>query len=178
MKPKDFKNINIFMNSKFDLEIKYQQLTSSWREEEIYNFLKFLSLFCENCFEPGQLYLKSQLTDTGSESIGLSITSVDLIYQTVQLIIELSDSLGQYLFSEYRTTKLIPAILDTFIEFLYGPCKENQYFLGCNKKLITVFNDFIVHSDLGNFNPNHQQSRSRLTIIYKISKVMFAIVDI
>jgi hypothetical protein len=178
MKPNDFKNHNLFMSPKFDLEYKYAQLQSHWQEEEIYTFLDFLSLFCENCFLPAQEYLRSQLEDTGTEAIGADFTSVDLIYQIVQLLIEMADSMNQFLFSAYRTNKLIPAILDTFIEFLFGPCEENQAFLGGNKKLISVLNDLISHKDMGNYSPNHLQSKARLGIIHRVSRVLLAIVDI
>jgi hypothetical protein len=108
----------------------------------------------------------------------MDITSVDLIYHVIQLLIELSDDMGKYVFSAYRTNTLIPAILDTFIEFLYGPCLENQQFLGGNKTLICVLNDLIVHEDLANYAPNHLQSSARLRILHRVSKVLLAIVDI
>ena len=58
IKPNDFKNHHIFMSPKFDLEFKYGQMQAHWKEEEIYTFLDFMSLFCENCFQPAQLYLR------------------------------------------------------------------------------------------------------------------------
>jgi hypothetical protein len=58
-KPNDFKNHKAYLSPKFDLESKYEELQSNWREEEIFTILQFLSLFCENCFRPAQLYLKS-----------------------------------------------------------------------------------------------------------------------
>lgn len=41
-----------------------------------------------------------------------------------------------------------------------------------------MFNDLILHKDWGNFAPNHQQSKSRLVILNKVSRVLLAIVDI
>jgi hypothetical protein len=43
VKPNDFKNLNLFLSQKFDLEYKYKELRASWRESEIYNLLRFLS---------------------------------------------------------------------------------------------------------------------------------------
>jgi len=53
------------------------------------------------------------------------ITSIDLIYQVVLIFIEIVDTLGDYVFSDFRTYKLIPLLLDTIIEFIYGPCLQN-----------------------------------------------------
>ena len=53
------------------------------------------------------------------------ISSVDLIYEVVSTFIEIIDKLGDYVFSDFRTFKLIPLIMDTMIEFIYGPCLKN-----------------------------------------------------
>ena len=53
------------------------------------------------------------------------ICSIDLVYQVVVTFIDIVDILGDYVFSDFRTYKLIPLLLDTMIEFIYGPCIEN-----------------------------------------------------
>lgn len=53
------------------------------------------------------------------------ITSVDLIYEVVSTFISIVDELGPYIYSDFRTYKLVPLILDTIVEFIYGPCIEN-----------------------------------------------------
>lgn len=58
MKPNDFKNLNLFLSQKFDLEHKYTELRASWRESEIYNLLRFLAQLCEGCYEPAQKFLR------------------------------------------------------------------------------------------------------------------------
>ena len=88
------------------------------------------------------------------------------------------DHLDNYVFSDYRTYKLIPLIMETLLEFLYGPCIENQMFLGQWKKLISVINQLIDQKDLGNYSGIHKESRARLTILYRCSQVLLAIVDI
>ena len=65
------------------------------------------------------------------------------LYQVVSIFIEIVETLGDYVFSDFRTYKLIPILLDTIIEFIYGPCLENQIFLGKWKKLINVINTLI-----------------------------------
>jgi len=46
------------------------------------------------------------------------------------LFIDIVENLNDYVFSDFRTYKLIPHLLDTIIEFIYGPCATNQIFLG------------------------------------------------
>ena len=62
VKPNDFKNINQFLSQKFDLEYIYSVMNNNWKEQEIYNLLKFLCLICENCFHPAQMFLRDQLS--------------------------------------------------------------------------------------------------------------------
>jgi len=116
--------------------------------------------------------------DTGVEELGESITSIDLVYTVVNVLIDLSDSVGDYIFSAYRTFVLVPALLNTFTEFLYGPCIENQMFLGNNKKFISVLNELINQNEMGNYSPLHKECKSRLIFMHKISEVLLAIVDI
>jgi len=125
VKPNDFKNLNLFLSSKFDLEYKYKELRASWRESEIYNLLRFVSAICEGCYQPAQLFLKRQIVETGQEEQGENITSIDLIYTVVNVLTDFTDSLGEFAFTAFRAYNLIPAIMDSLIEFLYGPCTEN-----------------------------------------------------
>ena len=53
------------------------------------------------------------------------ITSIDLIYNVVNIFIQVVDELGDYVFSDYRTFKLLPILMDTMVEFMYGPCIAN-----------------------------------------------------
>ena len=98
-------------------------------EDEMNNLLMFLNAMCENCFRPAQLFLREQMKEDVKASFknvkNGKITSVDLIYQVVCIFIEIVESLGDYVFSDYRTYKLIPTLMDTLIEFIYGPCIEN-----------------------------------------------------
>jgi len=109
------------------------------------NLLVFLNSLCENCYKPAQIFLREQLSDQESFNGKTSnqITSIDLIYQVVQIFIDIVEQLGDYVFSDYRTFKLIPMLMDTLIEFIYGPCIENQKFLGGWKKLISIINSLI-----------------------------------
>jgi hypothetical protein len=96
----------------------------------------------------------------------------------VNVLIDLTDSVGDYIFSAYRTFVLIPAIVNTFTEFLYGPCLDNQIFLGNNKKFISVLNELISQKEMGNYSPLHKECKSRLVFMHRISQVLLAIVDI
>jgi hypothetical protein len=53
------------------------------------------------------------------------ITSVDLIYTVALIFIDIVDTLGDYVFADYRTFKILPMLMDTLIEFIYGPCLKN-----------------------------------------------------
>jgi hypothetical protein len=113
--------------------------------EEMNNLLQLLNLLCENCFKPAQKFLREQINDNESTTNKTSgkYTSIDLIYQVASIFIEIVDQLGDFVFSDYRTYKLLPLIMDTMIEFIYGPCIENQRFLGGWKKLISTINSLI-----------------------------------
>jgi hypothetical protein len=71
------------------------------------------------------------------------ITSIDLIYEVQKTFIDIVDTAGDYVFSDFRTFKLIPLMMDTLIEFIYGPCLRNQIFLGETKKFLSVVNTLI-----------------------------------
>jgi hypothetical protein len=128
VKPNDFKSQKIYVSAKYDVEQKYQDLKDSWMEDEMIHLLQFLNSLCENCFKPAQLFLRNQIFDDESKAQNHKngkITSIDLIYHVVCLFIDLIDTLGDFVFSDYRTFKLIPMIMDTLIEFIYGPCIQN-----------------------------------------------------
>jgi hypothetical protein len=124
--------------------------------------------------------LREQLPDREnfSESSSGQITSIDLIYQVVSVFIDIVDGLNDYVFSDYRTFKLLPMLMDTMIEFVYGPCIQNQKFLGGWKKLISIINSLIDQSDFGNYSGIHQEAKAQLTILHSCSNVLLAIADI
>ena len=117
-----------------------------------------MNQLCEGCFRDCQLYLRKQVDDASEnfkdKKQGI-ITSVDLIYEVVSSFISIVDELGEYVFSDFRTYKLIPLILDTMVEFIYGPCLENQIFLGKWKKLFSVINSLMNISEVGNYSGIH-----------------------
>ena len=134
--------------------------------------LKFLNSLCENCYKPAQLFLKSQLVDDDKDFRDKQrgkITSIDLIYEVVTTFIDIIDNIGDYVFSDFRTFKLVPLMLDTMIEFIYGPCIENQEFLGGWKKLIMVINTLMNQQEMGNYSGIHQEAKSQLAVLYSCS---------
>jgi|APSaa5957512535_1039671.scaffolds.fasta_scaffold72149_2 hypothetical protein len=127
-------------------------------EDELNDLLKFMNSLCENCYEDAQIFLKEQMVDDDSNFKCRhrgKISSVDLIYEVVSTFIEIIDKLGDYVFSDFRTFKLIPLVMDTMIEFIYGPCIKNQEFLGDNKKLITTLDSLIDQQEMGNYSGIH-----------------------
>jgi len=142
--------------------------------------LQFLNLLCENCFKPAQLFLREQINDSESINNKTSgkFTSIDLIYQVACIFIEIVDQLGDFVFSDYRTYKLLPLLMDTMIEFIYGPCIKNQKFLGGWKKLISTVNSLINQQEMGNYSGIHQEAKSQLAILFSASQVLLAICDI
>ena len=73
------------------------------------------------------MFLRNQIEDRGSakEVLEDNVTSIDLIYQLVNILTDVVDNLDRYLFSSRRVRKLIPDLLAAFIECLYGPCIDN-----------------------------------------------------
>lgn len=82
------------------------------------------------------------------------------------------------MFSDFRTFKLVPILLDTLIEFIYGPCIENQMYLGGWKKLISVLNSLIDQKDYGNYSGIHQEAKAQLQILNSTCSVLLAVADI
>jgi hypothetical protein len=68
--------------------------------------------------------------------------------------------------------------LDTIIEFIYGPCIENQIFLGKWKKFLKTLNILMSQKVMGNYSGNHQEAKAKLKILYSSSMVLMAIIDI
>lgn len=83
---------------------------------------------CEGCFRESQLYLRNQIEDNREnfkDNKQGKITSIDLIYETVTQFIDIVETLGKFVFSDFRTYKLVPFLLDTITEFIYGPNIDN-----------------------------------------------------
>lgn len=136
---------------------------------------------CEGCFRESQLYLRSQIDDrveNFKDNKQGKITSIDLIYETVTQFIDIVESLGKFVFSDFRTYKLIPFLLDTIIEFIYGPNIENQMFLGRWKKLIQKIDFLMQLDDMGNYSGIHQEAKAQLKILFACSNILLAIIDI
>ena len=121
----DMKTQKLYMGRKYDLELKYDEMKQNWMEDELNDLLKFMNSLCENCFEEAQIFLKEQMVDDDVDFKCKNrgkISSIDLIYEVVSTFIEIIDKLHDYVFSDFRTFKLIPLMMDTMIEFMYGPC--------------------------------------------------------
>lgn len=82
------------------------------------------------------------------------------------------------MYSDFRTYKLVPILLDTLIEFMYGPCTENQIFLGRWKKLLSVLNSLINKEDFGNYSGIHHEAKAQLAILTSTCSVLLAMADI
>ena len=88
------------------------------------------------------------------------------------------EELGQYVYSDFRTYKIIPLLLDTIIEFIYGPNIDNQIFLGKWKKLIIILDRLMKFKETGNYSGIHQEAKAQLKILNSCSNTLLAIVDI
>lgn len=64
---------------------------------------------------------------------------------------------------------MLPLMMDTLIEFIYGPCLENQIFLGESKKFIAVINTLMDQPEMGNYSGIHQQAKAQLSMLYSCS---------
>ena len=94
------------------------------------------------------------------------------------IFISIVSELGDYVLSDFRTYKLVPLLLDTIIEFMYGPCIENQLFIGKWSKFIRVLNSLMDQQEMGNYSGIHQEAKAQLAVLYSCSQVLLAIVDI
>ena len=160
------------MSQKFDLELKHEEVLQNWRQNEIKVLIMFLNQLCENCFKPAQIFIRRQSTEDvefNLQTKKAAVTSINLIYEVVTAFIDTVDILGDYVFSDFRTCKLVPLLIDTLIEFMYGPCIENQIFLGKWKKLISVINRLISREDFGNYSGIHHEAKAQLDILFSCS---------
>jgi hypothetical protein len=68
--------------------------------------------------------MKDQFERLGDIKQG-KITSIDLVLEVVSSFIDIVQDLGPYVFADFRTYKIIPILLDTIVEFIYGPNIDN-----------------------------------------------------
>ena len=122
-----------------------------------------MNFLCEGCNPDSQNYLRDQFMGVPTKLADVKqgkITSIDLVYEVVSIFIDIVDELGNYIYSDFRTYKLIPLLLDTIVEFIYGPNIENQVFLGKWKKLIIVLDRLMNFKETGNYSGIHQEAKA------------------
>ncbi len=78
----DLREQRIFMDEKYDMEHKLLDTQHSWRENEMSDLLQLIDNICDDCFGPGQLYLRTQIHEEEGNQKDCrhgKITSVDLV---------------------------------------------------------------------------------------------------
>lgn len=105
-------------------------------------------------------------------------TNVDLIRHVATILIEFVDELGEYIFSDQRLFNIIPTLMETMLEFVYGPCVENQIFLCSWRKFMQVLDFFLCAEDLGNYSGLQLESHSKLRMLAATSELLLATSDI
>lgn len=78
-------------------------------------------------------------------------SSIDLVREVVQVLLDIIDQLGNYIYSDERTYKVIPQLLETILQFVHGPCIENQMFLGKWRLFLDALNFLLEQKELGNY---------------------------
>ena len=86
--------------------------------------------------------------------------------------------MGNYIYSDHRTIKVIPLLLEVILEFVYGPCLENQILIGKKQEFIRCLNKILECKDLGNYSGFHTEVKAQLNMLAAASDVLLAVADI
>ena len=120
------------------LEERLNNLKLVDKNEILFDTLKVLQHFCDNCHSDFQNYLRKQNLEDDSTAI----TSVNVIYEVGRLLISLSEQ-GNIIFEASNLPLLLPQIFDTLTDFVLGPCIENQFLFGTWQRMLNSINFFI-----------------------------------
>eukprot|EP00359_Climacostomum_virens_P006187 CAMPEP_0204913188 /NCGR_PEP_ID=MMETSP1397-20131031/11156_1 /ASSEMBLY_ACC=CAM_ASM_000891 /TAXON_ID=49980 /ORGANISM="Climacostomum Climacostomum virens, Strain Stock W-24" /LENGTH=2321 /DNA_ID=CAMNT_0052084377 /DNA_START=78 /DNA_END=7040 /DNA_ORIENTATION=- len=106
------------------------------REKFIVSMINVLQLCCDNLNIDFQRYMGDQ---KASLKNGVDL---DLVTGIANYIVDISDESG-YLLADREAPEMITSCLATLIDFVTGPCPENQILLGTNVQLMLAMNRLV-----------------------------------
>jgi hypothetical protein len=72
------------------------------------------------------------------------------------------------IFSTFITYETIPQVFETLVDFLYGPCVDNQLILGRWHKFYKII-DYFMSQDCGHYMAITPQNKTKLKIMHLCS---------
>ena len=100
-----------------------------------------LQLFCENCFEPFQHFIREQDYYVEDKD---KVSSINIVYEIGNFLISLLN-FGQKIYSDKESLMLISQCLLTLADFCLGPCETNQLLLGTRRTLHKALNNLLIY---------------------------------
>lgn len=126
--------------SKVGLTPTSEQATLSDRDVFLVRSLKFLQLCCDNCNIDFQNYIRQQGNQIGK-------ADVDLVSEVARFLIDIYEK-AKELSRLTGPGKIINKAIAALLDFVTGPCPENQQILGNNVLLFQAINRFVKVTQL------------------------------
>jgi len=116
------------------------QQVMSERHKFLIRALTFLQLCCDNCNPDFQNYMRNQQKEEGR-------ADVDLVTEVALLLTDMRDHMTAIL-ADKTFTKIMGKALAALIDFVTGPCFENQMLLGNNVQVFLTINSLLAATQL------------------------------
>jgi hypothetical protein len=111
----------------------------SSREKFVVSMVNVLQLCCDNLNIEFQRYMSDQRASL------INSVDLDLVTGIATYIVDISDE-SDYLLADREAPQMILSCLATLIDFVTGPCPENQLLLGTNVQLMLAMNRLVESS--------------------------------
>ncbi len=98
-------------------------------------------MVCDNCHQGFQDYLRNQ--EENALDTVIPLTTVNIVAECGNILIKLTEKLGNLIFSEFIIYETIQQLFETLIDFVIGPNVENQKLLGSWKKFCKAVNFYL-----------------------------------
>jgi hypothetical protein len=106
------------------------------REKFVVSMVNVLQLCCDNLNIEFQRYMSDQRASL------VNSVDLDLVTGVATYIVDISDE-SDYLLADLEAPQMILSCLATLIDFVTGPCPENQLLLGTNVQLMLAMNRLV-----------------------------------
>ena len=126
------------------------------RQVYVMRALAFLQLCCDNCNLSFQNYIRSQQKEEGR-------ADVDLVTEVAQFVVDLREK-AEFIVGNKPASKMIVKALAALLDFVTGPCPENQVLLGNNVQVFLAVNNLLAATQ-SDMSPNSLKIHTK-TIIF------------
>jgi len=126
-------------------------------ERQIYvkRALTFLQLCCDNCNLSFQNYIRSQQKEEGR-------ADVDLVTEVALFVIDLREK-AAFIVGKKSASNMIVKAIAALLDFVTGPCPENQVLLGNNVQVFLAINNLLATTQ-SDMSPNALKIHTKIII--------------